>query len=128
MKNLMIIASFLIQGLALQSPSAFASKDKFTALPGAMFNIDSYDPVSQTYSLTYLKYPAQGPLVTTPEFLAKAIPSINLDRIKRSPGSVVDQQFQTDQTLYLLMPEAIEARKKKLSPESVDKPKKPKTK
>jgi hypothetical protein len=125
-KKWLFVALLALQGLALSNPAS-AAKDKFTALPGAMFNIDSYDPVTQTYALTYLKYPAQGPLVTTPEYLAQAIPAIKLERLKRSPDSVVSQQYQTDQTLYLLMPEAIEARKKKFSNEP-DKPSKKKKK
>lgn len=109
MKKLVLI---LILGF---SAAALAGKDTFTGTAGAMFNIDSYDPVSQTYELTYLKYPAQGPLITTPEYLAAAIPSINLERIKRNPDSIKDHQYQTDKTIYFLMPEAVQARKKKLA-------------
>jgi hypothetical protein len=113
----------MVQGLMIYAQPASASKKTFTALPGAMFNIDSYDPVSQTYELTYLKYPAQGPLITTPEYLAQAIPTIKLERIQRSPDAVINQQYQTDKTLYLLMPEAIEERKKALNPGAPEKTK-----
>ena len=98
--------------ILLFSVTAFADRP-WTMDSGATITIDSYDPETKTYELTYLEFPAQGPLITTAAHLAKSIKAINLERIKRNPTSVLTNQFTTDKDLVLLLPEQVDALKPK---------------
>jgi len=104
----MIFIAFLL----MFSGGVFADRP-WTMDSGATITIDSWDPETKTFEVTYLEYPAQGPLITTPEHLAKAIKALNLERIKRDPKSIVETQFTTDKDMVLLLPEEVEARKPK---------------
>ncbi len=78
---------------------------------GTTISVDSWDPITRTYELTYLEQPGQGPLITTQKELARCIKAINLGRIIRDPTSVLSAQYTTDRDLVLLLPEQVEARK-----------------
>lgn len=78
--------------------------------------IDSWDSSSQTYEITNLNYPGQGPLIVTPEELARTVPEIKLQDIKNDPESIVKSQYKkTSKQMNLLGPELLEARRKKLT-------------
>ncbi len=76
--------------------------------------IKSYDPVTQTYEIEDTTYPAQGPLIVTPEVLKKCVEAISLDKIRRDPTSVIGNNYVTDKWMFLLTDEELEARKKQL--------------
>jgi hypothetical protein len=103
--TLAIVATLILAAVAQAS-------DTFPMKAQTLIEIDSYDAATQTYHLTNIKYWGQGPLVTTPEFLVQAIPALNLKRIKKSPSSILRTQYVTDHDMILLMPKAIEARRK----------------
>lgn len=83
--------------------------------PKVLIDIESYDKASQTYKIIDLKYPGQGPLIATPDELARCISTIKLDRIRREPTSIVKTEYQTEKQMNFLSPKEIAARKKKLS-------------
>ncbi len=105
----------IIALMILFSATAFAERP-WTMASGTTITIDTYDPVTKTFELTYLEFPAQGPLITTAPELAKAIKALNLERIKRNPTSILESQYTTDKELVLLLPEQVEALKPKVKP------------
>lgn len=70
----------------------------------AMVEILSYDDSLHAFAISSLKVAGQGPLYATPESLAKAIPALSLDRLRRSPNSVLTQEFMTDEKLVIFAP------------------------
>jgi hypothetical protein len=79
-------------------PRAFPMKSK------EMVEVLSYDPVKKVYAISNLTYWGQGPIYVTPEDLAKAIPTLNLDRILRDPNSILTNQYLTDRPMMIKVP------------------------
>lgn len=101
--------------ILLSSFPAFAKQKPFPMSASAVIEVDLWDPATQTYELTLLEAPGQGPLIATPEEMARTIKALNLDKIKRNPTSIVKNQYKTDKVMMLLPPDLVEARKAKLS-------------
>lgn len=77
-----------------------------------LIEIKSYDPKTQSYEVFAVQFPGEDATFVTPEGLAKAIKTIDLNRIKKLPKSIIGQQFKTDQALPGLTDEELKLRSK----------------
>ena len=104
------------------------SENEIPMYAGEVIEIDSYDTVSQTYEVNSIKYPGQGPLIVTPQNLAKSVTAVDLKKILKDPKSIVQNQYKTDKTMMLLPPSLVEERKNKLKSKPFSREKVVKTK
>lgn len=115
MKNMLKARkSILVLSVLFLFPSLARAQQWLQMDPKVLIDIESYDPTSQTFEITDLKYPAQGPLILTPEELVKCIPSLDIERVRRAPTSVIHEQYQTEREMMFLSPKQIADRKKRL--------------
>lgn len=115
--------TLILVSLMFFSSVVFAARDTSWVDAKTLIEVQSYDAKSDTYEIVVPGYQGQGPIITTPEDLVKAIPTLSLKRVEADPSSVVKNQYTIDKKLVYLMPEAVAKRKAKLSPDS-KKPKK----
>lgn len=90
-----------------------------------LIEVESYDPNSETYEVVCQQYPGQGPLIVTPEELARTVSAVNIGKIMTDPKSVLHNQYSTDKVMNLLPPTFVEARIRRYHPESLKKQNKP---
>jgi hypothetical protein len=100
---------YILIALFLFGAQAFADGETIDAK--TLVEIDSFDPKTRTYELVAVEFPGQGPLVVTSEELARIIPTLSLDRLKRDPEQVLHNQYTIDKQAKLLTPEQVEKRK-----------------
>lgn len=81
---------------------------------GAMIEVNSYDPVSETYSLILVNERAVGPNVATIQDLAKAVSTLNAKTLQEKPNAILTNQYLLDNELRLLSERGVALRKKQL--------------
>lgn len=125
MKGILVIAMISLgisySMFAAEPAGKVKAKEKLDTVLGTdlpvmadnVIEIKKYDDKSRTYEVFAVQFPGEGSTMVTPEGLAKSIKTIDLDRIKKLPKSIVGQQFKTDQDLPGLKPEEIQLRAKK---------------
>ena len=69
--------------------------------PNELVKILSYDVALHTYEVTKVEDPTVVRIFTTPANLAKAVPGLNLEVLKRSPATIVGRTFELDHELIL---------------------------
>lgn len=105
--NILAICSFFLFTIVIQASAEYP----YPMGPKEYIEIHSYDPETRTYDIKLIKYPRQGPFITTPEEVCKGISALNLERVLRSPSSIVGNQYTTDRTILLLPPKLVENRR-----------------
>jgi hypothetical protein len=103
-------AIFFITLIAVSTHAA-TKDESYSIAASSMIEISAFDQDSQTYELVFLKYPKQGPFIATAESLANAVKAISLNKIMRSPSSVLGAQYMTDGKIELLTDAQMDSRK-----------------
>ena len=114
MKYIFAILILLTGMIATAQDKRVVKQKPFPMSAEAVIEVDSWNSESQTYEITLLEAPGQGPLIATPEEMARCIKAINLAKIKRAPESILKNQYKTDKVMMLLPPDLVEERKLKL--------------
>ena len=88
--------------LCLTGSLAFAAIDDEPPIrAGTLIEIQAWDARSRTYDITMPAFSAQGPNYATLPALIKAVPSLNTNRIKANPDSIVGMTYKLDAPLAL---------------------------
>jgi hypothetical protein len=69
---------------------------------GTAITVKSYDAKAGTYVIFSTAFPGEGDGTVSPEALAKAIKSIDLNSIKQDPLGIVGKNFTCDEPLELI--------------------------
>lgn len=77
---------------------------------GAVIEIISYDEKTDSYEVGSVNFPGEGSTFVTPEGLARAIPALDLTRLKNSPQKILSTQYKLDGVLSGLTDEELKMR------------------
>lgn len=72
---------------------------------GSSIEITSYDAKENLYNVKNMAYPKTTWFRASPEDLAKSVPSVEFSELKRTPTSIVGEQFRTESDLRLTPPD-----------------------
>ena len=116
----MLRALSLISLMLIILPSAFAGPAKKDTKASSIWEtikaktnirVNSYDPEMDAFDVTVVAEEAVGPLIVTPEALAKALSRGDDIRTQKSSKTVVGNEYVTDTPLPVLTQKAQLARK-----------------
>lgn len=82
---------------------------------GTLIVIDSYDEKSQTYEVSSVTLPGEDASIATPEGVALSVEAVDINRLLRSPNSIVGSQYQIKKPLRGLTDKELAARIKNLT-------------